>query len=403
MSIALGQILALVGKLDDGQGEDTPRERFRRFLRENVLDVGNIRDYIGECLRTSGDQYSRALQDLVNYLGHFLGFDVIFGRYQGVSNQLGFDGHWVSPTGFHVVVEVKTTDVYAIKTKTLVGYIDGLISEKKIPSWDQALGLYIVGRPDGELRQLENAIVAEKRTDQLRILAVESLLALAEMISDYDVGHQDILALLEPSGPRIDPVVDLIARLLASKPATVTQSPVSIVRESPATPAVLAADVVQTMEVEERETPLLEIGSESFWLTPVRSEDEETAEQCVARLVGREHMYAFGERTPGRKHLKPGDWICFYATTKGVVAHAMVASRPEKRPDARVRQGERFPWTFCLEKVVLYTTDPVIVDGDMRGQLDAFKDHDLRQSWAWFVQATHRLSEHDFRLLTRDQ
>ena len=62
------------GKLDDSSGSDTPRERFRRFLQENVTRVGEVRDYIEECLRTSGDQYSRALQDLVNHLGHFLGF-----------------------------------------------------------------------------------------------------------------------------------------------------------------------------------------------------------------------------------------------------------------------------------------------------------------------------------------
>jgi hypothetical protein len=36
MSISLSQILALVGKLDDSPGEDTARERFRRFLKENV-------------------------------------------------------------------------------------------------------------------------------------------------------------------------------------------------------------------------------------------------------------------------------------------------------------------------------------------------------------------------------
>ena len=85
MSITLKQILDLVGKLDDSPGDDTPRERFRRFLKENVKEVGQVRDYVEECIRTSGNQYNRALQDLVNYIGHFLGFEVTFGRYQGVS------------------------------------------------------------------------------------------------------------------------------------------------------------------------------------------------------------------------------------------------------------------------------------------------------------------------------
>ena len=74
------------------------------------------------------------------------------------------------------------------------------------------LGLYIVGRPDAELRQLENAIVVERRTNQLRIISTEYLLSLAEMRSEYGVAHEEILTVLRPSGPRIDPIVDLITR-----------------------------------------------------------------------------------------------------------------------------------------------------------------------------------------------
>src|SRR6266700_6055540 len=217
ITLTLNQILELVGKLDDTEGGETPRERFRHFLQQNVLEIGQIQDYVEECLRSSGDQYNRALQDLVNHLGRFLGFEVTFGRYQGVRGKIGFDGHWTSPTDFHVVIEVKTTDVYAIKTAPLVGYIDELISEKSITSWDHALGLYIVGRPDAELRQLENAIVAERRTHQLRIISTESLLALAEMMNEYQIPHEEILPLLRPSGSTIDPTVDLMARLIAER------------------------------------------------------------------------------------------------------------------------------------------------------------------------------------------
>ena len=132
--------------------------------------------------------------------------------------EIGFDGHWKSPSGSHIVVEVKTTETYAIKTSILVGYVDELISEKKIPSWNNALGLYVVGRPDPEFSQLENAIVAEKRLGQLRIISVESLLNLAEMMNEYEVDHEDMLATLLPSGPRVDPVVELMARVVAQPP-----------------------------------------------------------------------------------------------------------------------------------------------------------------------------------------
>lgn len=368
MAITLGQILDLVGKLDDAEGGDTPRERFRRFLTENVSEVGQLRDYIEECLRTSGDQYNRALQDLINHLGTFLGFEVLFGRYRGVRGQVGFDGHWKSPLGYHVVVEVKTTQAYAIKTAALVGYVDELISEKNIPDWERALGLYIVGRPDPEVHQLENAIIAERRTQQLRIASVDSLLSLAEIMAEYDVAHDDVLAVLRPSGPTVDPVVDLMGRLAAQRRSAGPPEP---------------------------------DGEAAYWLSPVKSDKEETAEEAVERLVGQESIYAYGERTPGRRRLKPGDWICFYATGTGVIAHARVASNPEKRVHPKVRNAEKYPWVFRLNEVRLYLREPVVLDAALRARLEAFQGRDSGKSWSWFVQATRRVSRSDFELLTR--
>jgi len=371
MNMTLTQILALVGELDDSPGDKTPRERFRGFLKENAKDAGQLRDYIQECLIKSGSQYNRALQDLGNYIGSFLGFDVIFGRYQGVQGQLGFDGHWKSPKNFHIVTEIKTTDAYVIKTATLVGYVDGLISEKKIPSWDCALGLYIVGRPDAELRQLDNAIIAEKRTDQLRVITVESLLSLAEIMTRYDLTHQTILDILRPSGPRIDPVVELIAGLVAEPPEP------------------------------SGETPPVPTDGIAFWLTPVKSEDDGTAEECIEALVGKEHWYAFGRRAAGRKHMKAGDRIGFYATTKGIVAHATLSSPPQKIPRPDGSTSEDFPWVCSLKDASLYLDKPVVLDAELRQQLDAFKGRNPEQVWAWFVQATRKVSPHDFQLLTR--
>ncbi len=48
--------------------------------------------------------------------GILLGFAVEYGRYRGVQWQIGHDGFWTSPTGKHVVVEVKTTDTYTVQT-----------------------------------------------------------------------------------------------------------------------------------------------------------------------------------------------------------------------------------------------------------------------------------------------
>ncbi len=401
MEITLDQILSLVGKLDDSPGDETPRERFRRFLKENVVEVGRVRDYVEECLRQSGDKYTRALQDLVNYCGYFLGFEVNFGRYQGVPGQIGFDGQWKSPADFHIVVEVKTTEVYAIKTSTLVGYIDQLISAKAIPDWDNAIGLYVVGRPDPEIRQLENAIIAEKRTHQLRIIAVESLLSLAEMKNEYDVSHEDVLAVIRPSRPTIDSVVGLMARLVAQRGAEMATT-----KEAPAP----AKTLIWPLSTAGAEAPTAEeagfpqpslLDEAAYWLTPVKSFEEQTAEENIRTLVGKERVYAFGDRTPGRKHLKPEDWICFYETGKGVVAHAMVASAPEKTQHKAVRRPEQYPWVFGLSGTEVYLEKPVILDAALRVQLDAFRSRDPNKSWSWFVQSTRKIAKHDFELLTR--
>lgn len=176
-----------------------------------------------------------------------------------------------------MVVEAKTTEVYAIKTATLLNYINELVSHEIIKDSDQTLGLYVVGRPDPEIRQLENAIVAEKKTHRLRIDSANSLLSLAERMTEYDVTNEDILAVLRPSTPRIYPAVDLIERLVA-EPPPVTAHPNDLPAPAP-TPERSASPS------ESDEKP-------SYWLAPVKSVPEETAEECIQKLVGQEHIYA---------------------------------------------------------------------------------------------------------------
>lgn len=208
--ITLEQILGLVGNLDDTPGASTPRERFQTFLRDSVCTVGQVRDYIETCLRTSGPQYNRALQDLVNHTGSLIGFEVEFGRYQGVQGQSGHDGLW-RRGDFAIVVEVKTTDTYAIKTATLTGYIDHLISDKKIRDREYALGLYVFGRADAGLEHLENMILGQRLTQQLRVATVDSILSLAELVQDGHISQDEAITLLRPTRARIDDSVNLLA------------------------------------------------------------------------------------------------------------------------------------------------------------------------------------------------
>jgi hypothetical protein len=382
----LEQVLELVGDLDDAPGEKTPRERFRRFLSQNLTSVGAVRDYVEECLRSSGEQYNRALQDLVNHLGRLLGFDVTFGRYKGIQGEIGFDGVWKSPSGLYIVVEVKTTDVYAIKTATLLGYIDRLISEQKVPDWDHALGLYVVGRSDAELKQLENSIIAEKRTHQLRVITVDKLLTLAELLADYEMEHEAVLTVLWPTGPVVDSLIELMAGLVVKEIRTAGQD-------------------IQQQQEETTEETTNEPSSEpegidvQYYLTSVASDDTCTAEECIKKLLGA-GIFAVSENSLGRK-VKPGDWICFYATATGVVAHARVKSPPVQKHHPLVKHPEKYSYVFEVDSVSIYTENPVVLSAELRAKLDAFQGRDPSKRWSWFVQGTGRVTKHDFMLLTR--
>ncbi|MBI2059213.1 MAG: EVE domain-containing protein [Nitrospirae bacterium] len=375
--ISLKRILDLAGRLDDSPGENTPRERFRSYLRSNVMEVGQLRDYIEECLGETGEQPSRALQDMVVRLGELLGFDVAYGRYNGGRGEVGFDGLWKSPGGFSLVIEVKTSETYAIKTSALVGYVDELISQGVIPGWDHALGLYVVGRPDPQVRQLENAIIAEKRTHQLRVASVESLLSLAEMVDEQEATHEDVLAILRPSTPDVDPVVDLLARLMARREPDTLPKPAL----APSTEKVVTAD------------------EPTCWLAPVGSNGSKATE-IIRSLVGVGRVFALGDRSPARRQMKENDQICFYACGVGAVAHARIASRPEKGLHAEVPIPEKYPWGIRLGDVHLYVEQPKVLNAKVRAELDAFEGRNPEGSWGWFLKMTRRISPKDFEILT---
>ncbi len=92
------------------------------------------------------------IQDLINEVGRRLGFQVENGRYQGVRNDIGFDGIW-SADGESLVVEVKTTDAYTIKLDVIARYRDRLVESQRIPR-DTPI-LLVIGRNDTESREAQ--------------------------------------------------------------------------------------------------------------------------------------------------------------------------------------------------------------------------------------------------------
>jgi hypothetical protein len=386
MISTLQEVLDLVGTLDDTAGENSPRERFRNYLARSAQTIGAVRDYIETCLRTSGPQYHRALQDLVNHTARLIGFAVDFGRYQGVQGAIGYDGIW-RLGNLAIVVEVKTTDVYTVRTATLVNYVDELISDHRVTDWDHALGLYVVGRTEAALTQLENAILAERRTQQLRVITVESLLSIAELVQDERISQDEAVILLKPTSPFVDDIVRLIARVAATPPG------------DPRVPQTGDTLGLTTTTSPSPTTGTASAESCAYWLTAVSDEQEISAQEAIRTLLDA-GWYVYGERTPGRKRLQVGDHLCFYESGVGIVAAAEVTSIPERRTLSIIRDAERYPWAFHVTNVRYFFDAPVVIDAPLRAQLEAFQGREPSQSWAWFVQATHAVTEHDFRLLT---
>jgi hypothetical protein len=416
VALALDQVLGLVGTLDDSPGENTARERFRGFLRETVTSIGTVRDYVELCAKNKGPQYDFALQDLINHAGTLIGFDVEFGRYKGVANDIGHDGLW-RRDDFSIVVEVKTTDAFTIRTDTLLGYVNRLISASKVSDWDHTMGLYVFARADAELKSLANSIIAEKRTHELRIATVDTIMSLAELVQDGHIAPDEALSLLKPGGVFISDTVQLLARIAAEPSAlpenggAQTPNPSLALRDG--TEAYDARPVAETSIAPPSSITLLtsreKNASVSTWsasrlhlMTPVRDEEGTTAKETISSLL-KAGWYVFADKTPGRKRIKPGDRICFYESGIGVIADAEIASVPQREPPpirGLVKNLEKFAWSFRLDNPRFYFENAIAIDAELRNQLQAFENRDPSHSWSWFVQGTRIVTEHDFEVLT---
>lgn len=363
-------ILNLVGALDDTLGADTPRERFRKYLA-GLTELGLVRDAVQTCTTHSGPQYARALQDLVNHLGSLMGFQVEFGRYAGVQGQVGHDGLWRS--GEHVVVvEVKTTDASSIRTDVLSDYIDGLRSDGRINADDRVIGLYAYARVGPDAKQLERAIVAEKRTQELRVGSVGAVLSLAELIREEIISHDEALAILWPSGVWIDDTVGLVQRIAAgalevSEPAVSAAGGPVAVADGLTRPAHQAPPALSAAPPRQRH----------HYLIPVADIPDETARETIEKLIRWNSMWAFGPNTPNRSKIQPGDHVAFYQASVGVVATAEVGSVPEDKPMPDiVKEPLKYRWTFQLKAPRLFLDRPIAIDAVMRAKLDMFSGRD---------------------------
>src|SRR5262245_19004967 len=175
------QIIAFAGdgKLRDGSAASN---ELREFL--SVVPSSVLRQFASECLEASFADSGLALQEIVNQIGHRLGFTVEHGRYRGTQGAIGFDGIWTLPVERSIIVEVKTTDAYRIDLDTIAGYRGALKSAGKVKEELSSI-LIIVGRQD--TGDLEAQILGSRHAWDIRLISVDGLLrlmALKEEVED---------------------------------------------------------------------------------------------------------------------------------------------------------------------------------------------------------------------------
>jgi hypothetical protein len=241
-----------------------------------------------------------------------------------------------------------------------------------------------------------NSIIAEGRTMQLRIATIDDLLSLAELREETLITTEEAASLLWPGSVFVADNVQLLARLasqgeLVAEASTMSGEPATSTDEQRTT-------ALPTVTVEPSDSTM-------YLITPVSDDTDVSAPNIIRGLLD-SGWYVFGEHTSGRKDLKPGDHICFYQSTVGVVAECEVASSAEHQPVPQpelVHEPERFPWRFRVRNPRYFFNTPTVMDADLRARLNAFEGRDLSKSWAWFVQGTRKINRHDFEMLTQQE
>ena len=199
---------AIVRISGDGQlkdGSEASRE-FRQFLTE--VESEKLSEYATYCLTNAFNGSGQVLQDIINEVGRRLGFIAENGRYQGVRNDIGYDGIWTSGAEC-LVIEVKTTDAYTIKLDVIAKYRDRLVEANRVPK-DTPI-LLVIGRNDTE--SLEAQVRGSKHAWSMRIIGIDALLKLMEInlgTTSTDVTEK-IHTILRPfEYTRIDKIVDVV-------------------------------------------------------------------------------------------------------------------------------------------------------------------------------------------------
>ena len=323
MSVLLGDILTLVGRLDDTPGVDTPRERFRRFILD-LPDVAAVRALVEQAQRGLGEQQHRALQDAVVRLGRFLGFETTFGPYHAAAGTAKSDGQWRSRHRFAVVLDVRTNQT---ATSDIGDLSRSLVAMRHTNQTVPVVGLIVPTSTYGSRARLEEAVRAAAPESSVRVASVQSLLWLADTAQAGRLTHDEVVRLL-CGNTSLDLVVDLLSRFAGG-----VQHQGAPTAHGPSHP----------------EAPPVPAGP-AYWVVTIGSDEAATPEQFVESVIrGRQVL---GVREDTATQARVGDWLCFYVDRKGVVGQARIESVTEGA--GLLRGSHRFRSAFRLKEVFIF-------------------------------------------------
>ena len=341
MNVTVSQVLAMVGRLDDSPGFDTPRERFRRFLVQRITDPQAARLVIQQCQQMSGEQTHRALQDAVVLTGRFLGFHTAFRPYQHDPGAASISGEWESRRRLRVLLNLCTDQTAAIELEAF-----SQVVRNGIPAHLQTntarVGLCIMSPLFAAKARIEEMFRARRYPD-LRTVSLPGLLHMADMVATGRVTHDDVLHVLNPD-LNLDQIIERFDRWSTFEHPP-DDSPVDV---EPVAAAPVNGD---------------------HWIAALRLEPSTPAPQFVEAVIAKRRILPINPAPHVQRAVETGDSIVVYIAGVGFVAHAKAAGViTEGSP--LVRNPERFTQVVTLSDVALYH-NPIVAAPEMVRRVEA--------------------------------
>jgi hypothetical protein len=324
MNVTVSQVLAMVGRLDDSPGFDTPRERFRRFLVQRITDPQAARLVIQQCQQMSGEQNHRALQDAVVLTGRFLGFHTAFRQYQHDPGAAPITGEWESRRRLRILLSLCTDQTAAIELEALVQIV-----RNGLPAHLQAntprVGLCIVSPLFAAKTRIDEMLRA-RRHPELRTVSLPGILRMTEMVASGRMTHDDVLHVLNPD-------VNLDA-LIERFDAWTTPAEADHGGEEVDLQAGASEDT-------------------SCWVAAIQLDTSTPPGQFVESVIAKRRILPINPALHVQRAVESGNSISVYIAGVGFVAHAKVAGViTEGSP--LVRHSERFTQVVTLSDVAVY-------------------------------------------------